>query len=350
MALAYLLGISYFAFRPFESIPGLRHEATPFEWLDGAVHIRTGAALEEREKTAAVRLALMKSGSMSLEAVVQTDSLPQSGPARIISYSCNPYYRNFTLGQEGAALEFRLRTSETDPNGLYPCLVVPNVFVPNRMQHLVVVYDGAKTKCYVDGVLRPEQVDLQGDFSGWGRGQILMVGDEPAGDRPWNGLIRRFSIYDRALTPLEVVGLEKEQAVPGAVLVRDFKSTTPSAPYRLGGMKRLHYRNLFIATEPFAFQLTDCLFNIIAFMPLGFFAYLLLPVRNERRQMIADIAVPIMLGLFVSGGIEWCQRSIFERSPSALDLVYNVAGSLLGSLLARLVFSAKNKTMNWRNK
>ncbi len=47
----------------------------------------------------------------------ETASLLQEGPARIVSFSNDPFHRNFDLGQETGKLVFRIRTPVTGPNG-----------------------------------------------------------------------------------------------------------------------------------------------------------------------------------------------------------------------------------------
>ncbi|MBN2162387.1 MAG: LamG domain-containing protein [Pontiellaceae bacterium] len=347
VAAVYLLIIAYYAFRPFERIPGLRYEPAEIAFSDAAVHIRPGAALEDRKNAGAVRDALMRSGCITIEAVLRPDSLNLGGPARIVSYSRDPYSRNFTLAQEGNALVFRLRTTETDRNGILPCLVVPDVLVCDRMQHLAVAYDGTEMLLYVDGRLRFQTDVLHGDFSNWGLDQVLVIGDEPCGGRPWNGLIRRFSIFDRVLSAEEIAGLERGEEVGGAVLTHSFES---QEMLWKAGVKRLRYRNLFVRSDPSTYQPADCLLNIVAFIPLGFMAFLALPMRYECRKLLSVFVLPLLLGLLVSGLIEWSQQIISTRIPCLLDLAYNVIGTVWGSLSAWLVFSVyKRKMRNWRD-
>jgi hypothetical protein len=56
-------------------------------------------------------------GAFSVEVVVEIKDLSQRGPARIISVSRNPSERNFTLGQEGPNIDFRVRTPRMGDNG-----------------------------------------------------------------------------------------------------------------------------------------------------------------------------------------------------------------------------------------
>lgn len=341
MIIVYLLVVAYFAFRPFQRIVVPFSHSTSAAWVGGAVHVEPGMALEViRRDTVQMRKALATSGRMSLEVVLRTDSLRQAGPARIISFSRDKMYRNFTLAQEGNALVFRLRTTETDPNALLSSLIVPGVFdFTNQFQHLVVTYDGARLQLFQDGQPRTESGDLQGDFSDWGNNHALLIGDEPNGGKAWSGSIDRFTIFDRALTAADISELQLGHAVPGAILSRDFRILENSSSDMPSGIQRLKFRNLFVITDPSAYTLGDCIFNVAGFVPLGIIVYMLLPLPIERRKVLAVIILPIIVGLLFSVFIEWAQRSIPGRVPCAVDLVYNLTGTLLGSLLAWLAFS-----------
>jgi hypothetical protein len=79
-------------------------------------------------------------------------TLPQTGPARIVTVSSDTRHRNFTLGQEGHDLVFRLRTPLTGENGVNPELIVPQVFSRPSPHSLIATYDGSTLSVYVDDV------------------------------------------------------------------------------------------------------------------------------------------------------------------------------------------------------
>lgn len=345
--IAYLFVLAYFAFRPFQRIAVPSSHSTPAAWDGRAGHVEPGMALGvNRRDTVQMRKALATSGRMSLEVVLRTDSLRQSGPARIISFSRDKMYRNFTLAQEGNALVFRLRTTETDPNAVLSSLIVPGVFEStNQVQHLIVTYDGARLLLFQDGKPRAESSELQGDFSDWGRNHALLIGDEPNGGNAWSGCIERFTIFDRALTDADVSEFQRGHTVPGAILSRDFRILKNSSSGMPTGVQRFKFRNLFIITDPSAYTLGDCIFNVAGFVPLGIIVYILLPIPIESRKVLAVIILPVITGLLLSAFIEWSQRSIPGRVPCAVDLVYNLTGTLLGSLIAWLAFSRFE--LNW---
>jgi hypothetical protein len=97
---------------------------------------------------------LRQTSAFTLAARVTSHGARQFGPARIISVSQDPNRRNFTLAQDGADLVFRVRTPFTGPNGLRFPLVVPDVFARSEPQDILVTYDGASLRLYVDGTRR----------------------------------------------------------------------------------------------------------------------------------------------------------------------------------------------------
>jgi VanZ family protein len=98
-----------------------------------------------RSERAAVRFAqrLRAANKFTLRIRCATDDTNQDGPARIVSNSLSTLLRNFTLGQQGADLVFRLRTPLTGDNGSFLETVVPGVFSTHRERDILVTYDGA---------------------------------------------------------------------------------------------------------------------------------------------------------------------------------------------------------------
>ncbi len=91
---------------------------------------------------------------------VATTNINQTIPARIISLSGNPYQRNFTLGQEGSNLIFRLRTPISGENGDKPELIVPGVFADTKPHHLVITYANSLLQIYIDQIENCHDLEL----------------------------------------------------------------------------------------------------------------------------------------------------------------------------------------------
>ncbi len=162
-----------------------------------------GGAFFADEQTDARLLGQLKGGTqLTIEAVITTDSVNQSGPARIVSFSRDASSRNFTLGQQDGNLVLRLRTPQTGSNGTKPSAELFAI-VPGRATHVVVTYDDGKLRAYRDGKLATETRKIRGDFSNWDA-HHLVLGDEHSGQRNWDGRLEGVAIYSRALTRQQV--------------------------------------------------------------------------------------------------------------------------------------------------
>ena len=146
--------------------------------------------------------ALQKGNAMTLEVVLATGDLRQSGPARIVSFSEDGYHRNFTLGQERNRLVLRLRAKGTDENGRDLEQTFGEV-AAGREYHVVVTYAPGDLRAYVDGreVLRTDRI--KGDFSNWAP-MHFVLGDEWSDTRDWKGSLSAVGIWPRALTAEEI--------------------------------------------------------------------------------------------------------------------------------------------------
>jgi glycopeptide antibiotics resistance protein len=94
---------------------------------------------------------IIETSQFTLSVKVAAHKTVQTGPARIVSLSRDPYKRNFTLGQHGGDLVFRIRTPLIGNNGI-PGVIVKDVFATKDLRHLLISYDGSVLKIYVDGV------------------------------------------------------------------------------------------------------------------------------------------------------------------------------------------------------
>jgi hypothetical protein len=93
---------------------------------------------------------LSGSKELTITAHIRPASLSVTGPARIFSFSQDPFIRNFTLGQAGADLVFRVRTPATGPNG-QPEVGTLDEPLTGNWQRARVVYDGNTSFIFLDG-------------------------------------------------------------------------------------------------------------------------------------------------------------------------------------------------------
>jgi hypothetical protein len=88
-------------------------------------------------------------------------NIEQKGAARIVSLSRGPMARNFTLAQNDADIEFRLRTPVSGRNGTTVNLKTRNGFLTPQPFHLIATYKGGVEKLFVNGREHPDKVDLK---------------------------------------------------------------------------------------------------------------------------------------------------------------------------------------------
>jgi hypothetical protein len=77
----------------------------------------------------------------------------QDGPARIVSFSIDPYHRNFDLGQQGRSVVLRIRTPVSGPNGNNVRAETTPILRAGQESSIVASYDGAVARIHVNGRL-----------------------------------------------------------------------------------------------------------------------------------------------------------------------------------------------------
>jgi len=89
--------------------------------------------------------------TLSAEVWLAPTNIEQGGPARIISYSKHPAWRNFTLAQEKRNIGFRLRTPLSGLNGMQEALWTEDDPLTTGMQHIVFTYGKGIATLYLNG-------------------------------------------------------------------------------------------------------------------------------------------------------------------------------------------------------
>ena len=142
-----------------------------------------------------------ESGQLTIEAVITPDNLTQGGPARIVTFSLDSNLRNFTLGQEGATLVMRLRTTFNSGNAMSPQFILGRIEARTPV-HVIVSYFSGNFYCYLNGETVLSSGKLAGDFTNWVPCHLLF-GDEWTGGRPWSGVLFDVALYNRFVGPDE---------------------------------------------------------------------------------------------------------------------------------------------------
>jgi len=134
------------------------------DWIEGlgGIAIHQGKRVKSYESGEKIVRAVRETHQFTVEVWMRTDELHQWGPARIVSLSCNPDWRNFTLGQEGNGIVFRVRTPLTGPNGSLIHLTAKSVLRDSQLHHVVATFHRGVERLLVDG--RPHRAAVRGDI------------------------------------------------------------------------------------------------------------------------------------------------------------------------------------------
>lgn len=133
-------------------------------WLDTqGIEIVKPSIIRSHEPANKVIDAMRETEELTIEAWVTPHDAVQSGPAIIASLSRDNDSRNFTLGQEGAAVDFRLRTPVTGLNGYPLSLMTTDVVSAAKVTHLVASYKSGVQRLFVDGVKQSKTLNLTSD-------------------------------------------------------------------------------------------------------------------------------------------------------------------------------------------
>jgi VanZ like family len=246
--------------------PGIVIAEPPHPWLEAAQDAET----------------------LGVSLLVRPSSSAQSGPARILTMSRDTHLRNLTLAQEDDDLVVRLRTEETDLNGLRagePLARLENVFDAGswvaidlriRPRELAITVDGARALV----------TELPGSVLGsWHSFLRLALGNEMTCDHP-------------------------DYARRGDVDV-------PATCWVLGHAPAIAPFRLFLPQ--------DALRNVLMYLPLG----CLLGVLIRARTRLA-FAGGLLAVVAVSASLEVAQLFLASRFASIDDVIHNTIGGGLG--------------------
>ncbi len=199
--------------------------------------------------------ACKETNSISVEALVESFTAEQTGPARILTLSDSPNERSLTLGQEGGQLVLRMRTGADDPNGTRYQTSIGKL-VEHSPVHILLTHRPGETVCYLNGK-ESFRSDRFGDLKSW-QAMPLNLGDEQGGGRDWKGSLQAIAVYNRFIDPQEAarqstlatVRLNKQKAVEQTVLKAKLVETVPLPTLdEMGTYRRALVENVYQVEE-----------------------------------------------------------------------------------------------------
>ncbi len=243
--------------------------------------------------------------SLEIALQVRAFSDRQTGPARVFTVSQDPSRRNLTIAQDGADLVVRLRTPETDLNGM-PAHRVAGVFRDNDWKDIRVSIAPESLTIEVNGERLHTAPLPPAPLSNWDASYPLALGNELTHDRAWRGEVRR-ALVRAGDTSFDYLS-------PEHLYAPAFLWHRPAT--RLNPIKDLTLR--------------DALINFFGFIPLGvFFAFCMHGGRRWQGLTLVALIASASLGL------EILQLGFAGRYTSTSDLILNTAGGAAGLFLLR---------------
>ncbi len=244
-------------------------------------------------------------------------STEQTGPARIVTVSVNPYLRNVTVAQEGPTIIIRLRTTKSTLNGL-PEFEVPELLRAGQRYEIELVVDRNVLQVMLDGEAVGSRQLPVNPLANWDRSFEVTLGNERTGNRPWLGSIDRAEIQvgDQLVDLLDRRYLD----VPSKFWIRALDI-------------RIAAGSQFIELE----FLLDSILNIVCF---SFLSFVIMALRPNRQSALFVIAACSLLSLTV----ELSQILFDDRWPSLTDWILNTLGAGIGTICYRAAAAAQSFT------
>ena len=168
----------------------------------GAIHFIQDSSAQSTKAPANLIGTIKRSHSLSLELWFRPTNLTQKGPARIFSLSGGTSDRNLTIGQEGRALQVRIRTTKTSNNGLPAMESTP--LLKNQITHAFYTFGENEAKLYINGKLIRRK-RIEGNLSNWESDYLFFIGNESTGNRPWLGSIYSLAFYKNVIGKDEII-------------------------------------------------------------------------------------------------------------------------------------------------
>lgn len=168
----------------------------------GAIHFIQDSSAQSTKAPANLIGTIKRSNSLSLELWFKPTNLTQKGPARIFSLSGGTSDRNLTIGQEGRALQVRIRTTKTSNNGLPAMESTP--LLKNQITHAFYTFGENEAKLYINGKLIRRK-RIEGNLSNWESDYLFFIGNESTGNRPWLGSIYSLAFYKNVIGKDEII-------------------------------------------------------------------------------------------------------------------------------------------------
>jgi glycopeptide antibiotics resistance protein len=123
--------------------------------VEGGIILKDNSYISTSQPAFDLTRLLKKTNQLSIAIWFQPANLQQDGPARIVSLSTDTDHRNFTLGQFGSKLNFRVRTPLNGLNGSRVELTTHPIITADKPQFIIAMFHRGEMKLYYNGKIVP---------------------------------------------------------------------------------------------------------------------------------------------------------------------------------------------------
>jgi hypothetical protein len=297
-----------------------------------------------------------KAAPRSLEIWVQP-SLDNSGTI-LAFYRPGNFVAPFKLWQSHADLGVRRVRLDQFRQAERSKIYVSDLFHRAKPVFITISSGSAGTTIYADGVLTRKFPDFK--FSSQDLTSQLILGNGPTGTDTWSGQLKGLAIYDRELTAGEVsqhyanwtrntaTDLAKSEGVVALYLFNEGKGSVVRNQVD-SAVALLIPKHFFVLHPQFLeppwseFAPTwsywkNVGINIGGFVPFGFLFCWYFSLAGKAKRAIV---MTVVLGFVVSLTIEVLQAFLPTRNSGMTDLITNISGTALGSMMWVYLFAPK---------
>lgn len=297
---------------------------------------------------------LLQTKSITIEIWLQPMRECKCGLNRILSSYDTNQNENFFIAQWKTNLILGISNPISEN---YPPLKqkgIQDILLKGKKLFLTITSGDGGTKIYINGNLKksyPKFSLLENTkFSPF----YMLMGNSPTGKYHWTGNIYGMAIYNNTLIEDEVgkdyffwikndaLSMLKNKGLvslylfneQGSALIKNLSNKGPAfiIPPTFRILKKTILNAPWKDCGAMICHINDILLNIIGFIPFGFFFYAYL-WKARYLSSRSSLLITILTGFGISLTIELLQVYLPTRSSSLTDLICNLSGTAIGSLI-----------------
>src|SRR5581483_11983805 len=358
--LAVICGLLTVGLWPFNFLPKNR-----VQWLEGHNGIRfiwNGIAYTERLADFSSPSQSAKPPKITIEIWLQPVNQGKRREGEFFSIYNPAQQFNFGLRQQGSSLAVYGWFNHGNAAPAPERLILPKVFREGDTSLLTMTSGDAGTTIYVNG--SPAKTYPNHRLATQSLLGQVILGHSPVSYEPWDGNMFGLCVCGTAFDPASVYtrylrSMSGNSLIPcaeartlafysfsekGSEVITDRSGSHLDLriPKEFHYLKRKVLESSWSQFSSLWSRISDDAINITGFVPLGALLYAFLLCSGKRSRLLSMLAT-LILGTFLSLGIELLQVYLPSRDSSSEDVINNILGTALGVVIVHL-FSVLGRT------